>query len=189
MIHYFLKHKGELWESSALSFRSWGKSWEAVLNYAAMDWLKSTVENVSFQNTCFKLFRKIFLNTCQGPLQWMSLLQKAMYNSKAEVWTLNLNIYRGQNCICTLHTHTHTQPETDIHSQNTLYTNLQKKLISHISELISVARSLSFSPFHYHQRDRKDQNIWFYLQACIMPDHKCVYAQYVRLCVDICVWY
>lgn len=67
--------------------------------------------NDFFQNVCFQPLLKMILSIYQGPLQWMSLLQKVMYNSKSEIWMPNFSNYRGQNDTYTLsHTHnfTHT---------------------------------------------------------------------------------
>lgn len=120
LIHYFLNHKGGLWGSSAVSFRSWGMPWEAVLRlwtvlilWTVLRLVEKHSGNVFLQNTCIKPFLKMFLNTYQSPLQWMSLLQKAMSNSKANVWMLNRNIYRGPNGTYTyiLFTVIHTERE------------------------------------------------------------------------------
>lgn len=94
LIHYFFKHKGEFWES----FFEAREVVRSCFQLFCCRLVEKHSGNVFFQTMyLFLAFPKNVFKHMLRPLYRINLLQRATYNSKAEVWMLNFNIYRGQN--------------------------------------------------------------------------------------------
>ena len=129
----------------------------------------------------------MFLNTCQGPFEWI-LLQKAMYNSKAEVWMLNLNAYRGQNYTYTVsHTYTFIQTHTDWYpAPNMFYLNLLRRSSLVFPNWFQLLHLCHFSISLNNRGKGKIELFCFTykLALCLIIKHMC---SSMCLCVNVCV--